>query len=86
MFINFGARYERGSRSLADNLLLTKEALQQRVSMATSRQVDQEEEEDYDVPEEMEEVIGTRGYTAHFTFHFIFVLFKTLYKTFCVSQ
>ena len=51
MFRN--SRYQRGSRSLADNLKLTTPKSEKTVAMET------DEEEDYDIPEEVEEIIGS---------------------------
>lgn len=49
-------RYQRGSRSLAANLSIYQSAT---VAAALSPEVEtQEQEEDYDIPEEVETVIG----------------------------
>lgn len=49
-------RYQRGSRSLAANLSMSQSAM---VAAALSPEVEtQEQEEDYDIPEEVETVIG----------------------------
>lgn len=49
-------RYQRGSRSLAANLSMSQSAT---VAAALSPEVEtQEQEEDYDIPEEVETVIG----------------------------
>lgn len=49
-------RYQRGSRSLAANLSMSQSAT---VADALSPEVEtQEQEEDYDIPEEVETVIG----------------------------
>ncbi len=47
----FVFRYQRGSRSLADNLVLTQTGKDANVT-------DEEQGEEYDIPEEIEEVIG----------------------------
>lgn len=50
-------RYNRGSRSLAENLAKVPKTAEQ--SSATSTKTEAEEEdEDYDIPDEIEEVIG----------------------------
>ncbi|XP_060577597.1 tubulin-specific chaperone D-like [Ruditapes philippinarum] len=52
-------RYQRGSRSLADNLQQNKESDSQRIGMTktTSTPIGDEEEEEYDIPDDIEEVI-----------------------------
>ena len=52
-------RYQRGSRSLADNLQLSKEAVLQREQGGTGPSLSADEEEEYDIPDEIENVIGT---------------------------
>jgi len=51
-------RYQRGSRSLADNLQLSKDALLQKATAGPSVSTSEEDDEDYDIPDEIEEVIG----------------------------
>ena len=51
-------RYQRGSRSLADNLQLSKEAVLQREQGGTGPLLSADEEEEYDIPDEIENVIG----------------------------
>jgi hypothetical protein len=53
-------RYQRGSRSLADNLQQNKDSDSQRIGMTktTSTPIGDEEEEEYDIPDDIEEVIG----------------------------
>lgn len=46
-------RYQRGSRSLAANL-----STSQSNTLTVSPKVETQEEEDYDIPEELESVIG----------------------------
>ncbi|XP_052769851.1 tubulin-specific chaperone D-like isoform X2 [Mya arenaria] len=50
-------RYQRGCRSIADNLQLSKEAVKERIAMETTNGNEEDDDEDYDIPEEMEEVI-----------------------------
>ena len=49
-------RYQRGSRSLTDNLNAGDGTTQGKVD--ESKNLAQEDEEEYDIPDEMEEVIG----------------------------
>ena len=55
-------RYQRGSRSLADNLKQSKDSTSQRITMSNAAPVTsvetEEEDEEYDIPDEIEEVIG----------------------------
>ena len=51
-------RYQRGSRSLADNLQLSKDALLQKATAGPSVSTSEEDDEEYDIPDEIEEVIG----------------------------
>lgn len=48
-------RYQRGSRSLAANLAMIQSST---ASAAVSPEMETEEQEDYDIPEEIETVIG----------------------------
>lgn len=53
-------RYQRGSRSLADNLLQSKETADKVTGgSAAPTTADDDDEEEYDIPDEIEEVIGT---------------------------
>ena len=58
------ARYQRGSRSLADNLQLSKEAVQQRQAVSSTgpqQPGEDDEDEEYDIPDDIENVIGEQG-------------------------
>lgn len=50
------SRYQRGCRSLAENLSKSQSATV--VAASTAEMETQEQEEDYDIPEEVENVIG----------------------------
>ena len=50
-------RYQRGSRSLAANLVMNKSDHPQEASTADSITAADEDEDDFDVPEEIEEVL-----------------------------
>lgn len=69
-------RYQRGSRSLADNLQLSKEAVAQRMAMSNAGVVagsaDNDDDEEYDIPDEIEDVIGK---TTHWSVRRPFNLF-----------
>ena len=49
-------RYKRGSRSLANNLKVSKDIIQGNTTLETNEE--EEEEEEYDIPDEMENTIG----------------------------
>ena len=49
-------RYQRGSRSLADNIKLSKEDVLEKQKQAKPE--DEDDDEEYDIPDEIEEVIG----------------------------
>ncbi|KAH3872506.1 hypothetical protein DPMN_035722 [Dreissena polymorpha] len=53
-------RYQRGSRSLADNLQLSKEAVQQRQAVSSTgpqQPGEDDEDEEFDIPDDIENVI-----------------------------
>lgn len=50
-------RYQRGSRSLAANLAMSQSAAVS-AAVTTEGETQEQEEEDYDIPEEVETVIG----------------------------
>lgn len=52
MFMHMFFRYQRGSRSLAANLSMSQS------NTLTTAVTPEEQEEDYDIPEEVESVIG----------------------------
>lgn len=53
-------RYQRGSRSLAANLSMSQS------TTAIAEMETQEQEEDYDIPEEVETVIGQSLHALHY--------------------
>lgn len=66
-------RYQRGSRSISDNLQLSKEAILQKSQGSNVGGITpMEEEEEYDIPEEIENVIGKLYKKKHC--HFFAVL------------
>ena len=60
-----GRRYQRGHRSLAANLALTAPGGDAEGPGPLGSQEGGKEEEDYDIPEEVEEVIGTVPYRQY---------------------
>ena len=59
------SRYQRGSRSITDNLQLSKEAVAQKSQASSLGGVNMEvDEEEYDIPDEIESVIGRFHYNT----------------------
>jgi hypothetical protein len=55
----YDLRYQRGNRSLADNLSSIKETNASDVTEQIQTMANEMDDEDYDIPDIIEEIIGT---------------------------
>ena len=57
-YVHFVIRYSRGSRSLADNLRKAPASAVQSSMSSNQTTMEVDEDEEYDIPDEIEDVIG----------------------------